>query len=70
MTTRFGLIVRRHRMSTGLSQEGLAGAAGLDRTYISSLERGRRNPTLMTQQRLADALGCTLSSLIHEAEEL
>lgn len=52
-----------------MSQEGLAAAAGLDRTYVSSLERGRRNPTLSTQQRIAQALGRNLSSLIKEAEE-
>lgn len=65
----FGLAVRRCRIDGGLSQEGLANLAELDRTYVSSLERGRRNPTLATQLKLADALGCPLSSLIIEAEE-
>jgi transcriptional regulator with XRE-family HTH domain len=57
-------------MSVGLSQEGLAAAAGLDRTYISSLERGKRNPTLITQERIAAALGRPLSTLVAEAEGL
>jgi transcriptional regulator with XRE-family HTH domain len=70
LVARFGLVVRRVRCDSGLSQEGLASAASLDRTYISGLERGRRNPTLVTQQRIALALGHPLSSLIHEAEEM
>lgn len=67
---RFGLVVRRARMAAGLSQEGLAMLAGLDRTYVSSLERGKRNPTLATLERLASALGRSLSSLLHEAEQM
>ncbi|MGZ9841228.1 helix-turn-helix domain-containing protein [Tsukamurella ocularis] len=63
-------MVRRSRVQAGLSQEGLAAVAGLDRTYVSSLERGRRNPTLATQRRIADALGIRLSSLVRDAEEL
>lgn len=66
----FGLIIRRARRDLGLSQEGLAARAGLDRTYVSGLERGRRNPTLTTQVKLAHALGRALSDLVREAEEL
>ncbi|WP_308119007.1 helix-turn-helix domain-containing protein [Rhodococcus qingshengii] len=70
LPARFGLVVRRARISVGLSQEGLAAAAGLDRTYISSLERGKRNPTLITQERIAAALRRPLSVLVAEAEGL
>jgi len=66
----FGLAVRRARTELGLSQEGFASLAELDRTYVSSLERGKRNPTLATQHRLAKALGYRLSALIQEAEEV
>lgn len=52
----------------GLSQEALGDAAGLDRTYVSGLERATRNPTLATMERLADALGVRLSKLVAEAE--
>jgi transcriptional regulator with XRE-family HTH domain len=52
----FGSAVRRLRLQLGLSQEALAAGAGLDRTYVSSLERGRRNPALTTIVRLARAL--------------
>ena len=44
--TRFGLNVRRRREAAGLSQEALAEKADLDRTYISGIERGTRNPTI------------------------
>lgn len=70
LTAAFGLAVRRARTGAGLSQEGLANLAKLDRTYVSSLERGRRNPTLVTQHRLAEALGYRLSALIQQAEEM
>jgi transcriptional regulator with XRE-family HTH domain len=56
LAERFGRAVRVERTRQGLSQEGLADLAGLDRTYISGLERGRRNPALSTVERIADAL--------------
>ena len=46
--TRFGLKVRRCREAIGLSQEALAEKAELDRTYISGIERGARNPTILS----------------------
>ena len=46
---RFAANVRRRRLALGLSQEVLAARAGLDRTYLSGLERGARNPTLPKQ---------------------
>jgi len=52
-----GGFVRETRQAKGMSQEDLAGAAGLDRTYISHLERGLRNPSLLHLQKLAKALG-------------
>jgi transcriptional regulator with XRE-family HTH domain len=64
----FGLAVRSARLRHGWSQERLSDEAGLDRTYVSSLERGLRNPTLTTQARLAAALGRPLHELIREAE--
>lgn len=67
---RFGLAVRAARRECGWAQEQLSEAAGLDRTYISGLERGQRNPTLTTQCRIATALGRPLSELIKAAEEM
>jgi transcriptional regulator with XRE-family HTH domain len=65
-----GLAVRRTRSAAGLSQEALADRAGLDRAYVSGLERGHRNPTLETLQRLAAALGVNVQDLLRDAEGL
>ncbi len=56
--------VRRIRVATGLSQEGLADRAGLHRTYISSLERGQRNVSVQNIFLLADALGVPPAELL------
>jgi transcriptional regulator with XRE-family HTH domain len=70
LVARFGLAVRAARRERGWAQEELSEAAGLDRTYISGLERGQRNPTLTTQERIAAALGCSLAALVKAAEEM
>jgi transcriptional regulator with XRE-family HTH domain len=54
---KLGRFVRETRTAKGMSQEDLAGAAELDRTYISHLESGLRNPTYLHIHRLAKALG-------------
>lgn len=51
-----GLNVQRIRREQGLSQEELAFRSGLHRTYISGVERGVRNPTVLVLKELADAL--------------
>ena len=48
--------VRRHREAAGLSQEELAARMGVDQGYVSSLEAGRRNPTIVTMWHAALAL--------------
>lgn len=53
----FGEVLRQARVSRGLSQQDLALEAELDRTYISLLERGQRQPTITTVIVLAKALG-------------
>jgi transcriptional regulator with XRE-family HTH domain len=52
----FGIRIRELRQAKGISQEALADKAGLDRTYISSIERGKRNVSLENIERLAKAL--------------
>jgi transcriptional regulator with XRE-family HTH domain len=63
-----GLALRGARRRAGVSQERLAELAGLDRTYVSGVERGVRNPTLLTLVRLCDALGIDLKDLIESIE--
>ena len=52
-----GKNLKRHREAKALSQEALAFEADLHRTYVSGVERGIRNPTVLIVSRLAEALG-------------
>lgn len=52
------------RKAKGLSQEALADAAGVDRTYISGIERLVRNPTIEVLDRIAVALGASAGQLL------
>ncbi len=65
----FGAAVRAVREDQGRSQEAFGNDAGLDRTYVSGLERGVRNPTLTTQLKLAEALGVPLAALVADMEQ-
>jgi transcriptional regulator with XRE-family HTH domain len=60
----FGEVLRDYRTKTGISQEALALKADLDRTYISLLERGLRQPTLKTLFRLAGVLEIAPSTIV------
>lgn len=59
----FGATLRAERQKTGLSQEALADAAALDRTYVGSVERGERNISVLNIVKLAKALGISASQL-------
>ena len=61
--TAFGLAVRRAREAKGLTQERLAERADLDSTYISGIERGVRNASLLSLVRVAKGLGMPLAKL-------
>lgn len=52
----FSKAIKSLRKKKGLSQEGLADIAGLDRTYISGIERETRNPTIKSIQKIIIAL--------------
>lgn len=65
-----GEVLRRRRIELEFTQEGIAGAAELHRTYITDVENGIRNLSVLTLIRLAKALRCPLSSILIEAEEL
>ena len=60
----FGKRLRMTRQKKGISQERLAELAGLHRTYVSSVERGERNISLLNIERLATALGVAMSDLM------
>lgn len=66
----FGQILRKHRTRSSLSQEKLSQECGLDRSYISLLERGLRQPSLTTILLLSKTLNISAESLIHDVEEL
>lgn len=63
-----GQAVRRQRERLGKSQEQFAFDVGLDRTYVSGIERGVRNPTVATLLRLTAVLGIPPSALLRAAE--
>jgi transcriptional regulator with XRE-family HTH domain len=60
--------VRRLRIAAGLSQAELAERMGVDRAYVSGLELGQRNPTIVTLWHVAEALGVKLKPFFHEAK--
>jgi len=60
----FGSNVRKQRLLKGWNQESLAEASNLDRTYISGIERGVRNPTLLVVHQIAVALEISESALL------
>lgn len=63
----FGAAVRRLRQQRGQSQEGLALAAQIDRSYPGAVERGWSNPTLLNMIKIAAALDATVAELMLEA---
>ena len=66
LKTRIGDVLREKREKLGMSQEEIAARAGVDRTYVSILERGLKSPTLETLEKICEALG-TLPERVIEA---
>ncbi len=60
----FGKVLREYRERAALSQEDLADAADLDRTFVGMLERGQRQPSLESLFRIAAALKVAPSTLV------
>lgn len=58
-----GQRIRARRRDMGMSQEGLAHEAGLDRSYVGRIERGEHNLTFVSLVRLARAMGCDVAAL-------
>lgn len=60
----FGKKLREVRLKKKLSQGDIARTLGVHRSYISGLERGRRNPSLLTVQKIAKAIGISAKELL------
>jgi transcriptional regulator with XRE-family HTH domain len=63
---RVGLNVKKYRTERGFSQEDLAFECGLHRTYVSGVERGIRNPTIVVLDKIAGALGIAAFRLLDD----
>jgi transcriptional regulator with XRE-family HTH domain len=63
-----GSAIRRCRRERGISQEELAHRSEIDRSYMSSIERGGQNPGIVSVARIAQAMEMTLTELMAEAE--
>jgi transcriptional regulator with XRE-family HTH domain len=61
--------VKRLRIAAGISQAELAERMGIDRAYVSGLELGQRNPTIVTLWHIGKALGVKLRSFFDEERE-
>lgn len=61
---RFGQRLREKRTELGISQEAFADKCSLDRTYISGIERGKRNVSLLNIDTIAKALGVSIAELM------
>jgi ribosome-binding protein aMBF1 (putative translation factor) len=66
----FGDALREIRKEHGVSQERLALDSGLDRTYVSLLERGAQSPTIRSVVKLANVLGIMPSEIVRRMETL
>ena len=61
---KFGLRIRDIRQQKGISQEGLAYIAEIDRTYVQSIESGKRNVSIITIEKLAKAFDMSIDNLL------
>lgn len=64
ITQRIAANIRRYRLAKNLSQEMLAGMSGLHPNYISMVERGKRQITVVSLEKIANALNVELKDLI------
>lgn len=66
---KFGRSLADLRQQAGLTQEELAARSGLHRTYVGSVERGERNPTVTSVVAIAKGLGCPVSRLMRSVDQ-
>ena len=62
--TKFGKVLREIRLKKKMSQGDIAEKLGVHRSYISGLERGKRNPSLLTIKKMAEALSVNPKELV------
>jgi transcriptional regulator with XRE-family HTH domain len=67
--TCLGKVVTDRRKRLGMSQQELADDAGVDRAFISNIERGKRNPSFGTIALIAGGLKMRYARLVHNCEE-
>jgi transcriptional regulator with XRE-family HTH domain len=67
---RVGLNLKRFREERGFSQEAFADHCGLHRTYISGIERGVRNPTVLIVEKIAKALKVSAADLLQDIKTM
>lgn len=66
----FGLKVQQLRKETGMSQEKFALSIDMDRTYLASVEAGKRNITINNIKKIADGLNVSIGELFNDIEKL
>lgn len=69
ITKKLGKRIKELRIQTGLSQEKFALKIEMDRTYLASVEAGKRNISIINIKKIADGLGISLSKLFEGLEE-
>jgi transcriptional regulator with XRE-family HTH domain len=69
LAKQLGNLIRRLRNERGFSQEVFADRCGVHRTYMGCIERGEKNITLETSNKIAKALGLSLSDLFQKLEQ-
>lgn len=66
--SKIGLRIKELRKNKGVSQESLALLSDLDRTYINSVENGKRNISIVNIEKIATALGTSISDFFKDAK--
>jgi len=69
-STALAVVIKKHRLAKGLSQNQLSKISGVSQTYVGEVERGMYSPTVDVASALAEALGIPFSKMAAEAEKL
>lgn len=67
LQSKLGAVIRRRRLALKVSQDSFADTISMHRAYYSAIERGERNVTLTTLDRVAHGLGCKIAELMQDA---